>query len=120
MVLVVRHSMIYIYIYMRFYVRETLFIYMHNMYNLYRKIPANKKELNGKHKINGKKPKPPKHLVPVGATKVMVYQHPGLARATWWHFSAGSCRTGSKGGAFSLHSLVLGVEPALKSLTNRR
>ena len=41
---------IYIYISV---LREILFIYMHNMYNMqYHKIPANEKELNGKHKIN--------------------------------------------------------------------
>ena len=41
---------------------------MHNVYNMqYRKIPANEKELNGKHKIKGKrnhKPEPPKPFSP--------------------------------------------------------
>ena len=77
---------------------------MHNVYNmLYRKIPANKKELNGKHKINGKIKIKTKTLQTFSTgwcyqPVLMVYQHPGLGRATWWHFSAGSCRTGTKGG----------------------
>ena len=50
---------------------------------------------------------------------LMPYTHPGLARATWWHFSAGSWRTGTKGGAFSPHSLVSVGKPALKAVTNR-
>ena len=68
------------------------------------------------------KTKPPPQTFSTGwfyQPVLMVYQHPGLARATWWHFSAGSCRTGSKGGAFSLHSIVPVAEPALKALTKR-
>ena len=69
--MVVRHSIIYIYIYDRFYQKIYLYICITCTICSIVKYQQTKKELKGKHKINGKikiKPKPPKHLVLVGAT----------------------------------------------------
>ena len=76
-------------------------------------------KLKEKEIINPKPPKPFRTgwcYQPV----LKVSQPPALARATWWPFSGGSCRTGTKGrGAFSPHTLVPVAEPALKGLMSR-
>jgi len=67
-------------------------------------------------------PKPPKPFSTGWCYQPVLKVSPpqALARATWWPFSGGSYRTGTKGGGtFSPHSLVSVAESALKALTNR-